>query len=158
MALLSSVLGVPPWLLRAALRAALWHGLFVAAVTVLKSASNAVFLARADPRTLPLLYVVVAAVVALATAGVSRQLRRLPSRRVATAAVFATTALLLVVLLLSALSVPFAPAALYVAGEACATVVSVLFWTRVGEAFTSRDQKRIVGVVGAGGMAGAVVG
>ncbi len=156
--LLASFVGVPPWLLRSALRAALWHGLFVAAVTVVKSASNAVFLARADPRALPLLYVVVAGLVAVATGSLGRLLRRVHARRVTTWTLLTSSALVALIIAACAASVPFAPGALYVAGEVWATTVSVLFWTRVGEGFSARDQKRVVGVVGAGGMAGAVVG
>lgn len=158
MSLVTSVIGVPPWLLRGALRAALWHGLFVAAVTMVKSASNAVFLARADPAGLPLLYVVVAGLVALTTGVVSRLLRQRSTRVVMRGTVLAGSAIVALVVALSALALPFAPAALYVVGEAWATTLSVLFWTRLGEAFTAREQKRVVGLVGAGGMAGAVVG
>jgi hypothetical protein len=46
---------------------------------------------------------------------------------------------------------------LYVLGEATATTGSVLFWSRLMDGFTSRDQKRVVGVVGGGGMLGSAL-
>ncbi|MFZ9888204.1 MAG: cyclic nucleotide-binding domain-containing protein [Myxococcota bacterium] len=155
---MSSLIGVPAWLLLAALRAAIWHALFVAAVTVAKSASNAVFLARAEPRSLPLLYVVVAVAVALTMWACTRLLRRFNARLVTDVAVTAGTVLQILILTGCLLGIRFAPAALYVVSEVWATTISVLFWSRIGEGFSPRDQRRVVGVLGGGGMAGAVVG
>lgn len=155
---LSDLVGVPRWLWRSVVRIALWHAVFVASVTMLKSASNAVFLARADPRDLPLLYVAVAVAVALVTSALSRLLSRQSVRRAFSFGVIASALLLGVAVVAAELHLPGAPATLYVLGEVTTTASSILFWARVTEAFSVRDQKRLVGIVSAGGMAGAVLG
>lgn len=154
----ATALGVPRWLWRSVLRISAWHALFVGAVTMTKSASNAVFLARADPRTLPFLYVAVAVLVAVFTSAAARLLGQLPVRRAFALGIAANAVLLLLAILALELALPGAPAAFYVLGEVTTTGSSILFWARVAEAFSVRDQKRVVGVISAGGMAGAVLG
>jgi hypothetical protein len=148
----------PSFVTRSALRAAGFHALFVAGVTIIKSATNALFLSRADPVHLPWLYGAVAVGVAMATILVSRFQKRNAGSRVHTGAIIAGTITMAVATTALVLRVPAAPAILYVLGEVSATIGSVLFWSRVMDAFTARDQKRIVGFVGAGGMLGAVMG
>lgn len=151
-------LGVPAFIARPALRAALWHVIFVGAVTVIKSGTNALFLARADPQRLPLLYVAVAVVVALSTSALARLLTRSPPARVLTVGVIGCAGAIIVSTAAAAAGVPGATAVMYVVGEAAATSGSVLFWARVMDAFQTREQKKVVGVVGAGGMLGAALG
>ncbi|MCC7073749.1 MAG: cyclic nucleotide-binding domain-containing protein [Deltaproteobacteria bacterium] len=151
-------LGVPRFVARAAVRAALWHLVFVGSVTVIKSGTNALFLARADPTTLPLLYVAVAAVVALVTSVLARLLARSTPARVLDVGIIAAAVTVVGTTAAAALGVPGAPAAAYVVGEAAATSGSVLFWARIADAFQTRDQKKVVGLVGAGGMLGAALG
>lgn len=158
MELLARFLGLPRIAAGAAFRAALFHVVFVASVTIIKSGTNALFLSRADPRHLPLLYAVVAVVVAVATSVLARLLARRPIRRVLPAAfVIAATAIVI-----GATGVFFgirgAPGTLYVLGEATATSGSVLFWARVMDAFHARDQRKVIGIIGGGGMLGAAVG
>lgn len=157
-AVVSRVMGLPRFVARAALLAAVFHGVFVGGVTVIKSGTNAMFLSRAEPGLLPLLYAVVAVVVGVATAVLARMLGRRPLRQLF-GEVVVVNAVLLVGATLAVLGlVPGAEALLYVLGEATATTGSVLFWSRLMDGFTSRDQKRVVGVVAAGGMIGAAVG
>ena len=155
---IAQMLGVPRWLWRSVWRISLWHAVFVAAVTMTKSASNAVFLARAEPRDLPLLYVAVAILVALFTSLVAKMLAQLPVRRAFVWGVSANATLMLLSLVATHWGIPGGPALFYVFGEVTTTCSSILFWARVSEAFSVRDQKRVVGIVSAGGMAGAVVG
>lgn len=155
---LENALDVPRFIARPALRAALWHVIFVAGVTVIKSGTNALYLARADPQRLPLLYVAVAVVVALATSGLARLLSRSPPARVLSIGVIGAAVAVVVATLATAAGVRGAPALMYVVGEAAATCGSVLFWARVMDAFQARDQKKVVGIVGAGGMLGAALG
>jgi HEAT repeat protein len=155
---LEALLDVPGFIARPALRAALWHVIFVGAVTVIKSGTNALFLARADPQRLPLLYVAVAIVVALSTSALARLLTKSPPARVLTIGVIGCAVAIIASTVAAALGVPGATAVMYVVGEAAATSGSVLFWARVMDAFQARDQKKVVGVVGAGGMLGAALG
>ena len=157
-AVVTRVLGLPRFVGRAALLAALFHAVFVGGVTVIKSGTNALFLSRAEPSLLPLLYAVVAVVVSVATAVLARMLGRRPLRQLFGEVIVLNAALLIVGTVGVLLELPQAPAVLYVIGEATATTGSVLFWSRLMDGFTSRDQKRVVGVVGAGGMVGAAVG
>jgi len=139
-------------------RVAAWQGLFVAAVTATKSASNAIFLARADPLQLPVLYIGVAVVVAAGAFVVARLGRRFGGARLLTGALLCANGVVLLVALGVYAGIAAAPAVLYVVGEAYATLLSVLFWTRLSEGWSVREQKRAIGVVQAGGMTGAVVG
>lgn len=157
-AVVSRMLGLPRFVARAALLAAVFHGLFVGGVTVIKSGTNALFLSRADSGQLPLLYAVVAVVVGLATAVLARLLGRRPLRQLFGEVIIVNAAVLVGATVAVLFHVPGAPALLYVLGEASATMGSVLFWSRLMDGFTSRDQKRVVGVVGAGGMVGSAVG
>jgi CRP-like cAMP-binding protein/HEAT repeat protein len=157
-AVVSRLLGLPRFVARTALMAALFHGVFVGGVTVIKSGTNALFLSRADPSTLPLLYAVVAVVVGFSTAVLARLLGRRPLRQLFGQVIVFNAVILCVATALAMARVPGAPAFLYVWGEASATTGSVLFWSRLMDGFTSRDQKRVVGVVGGGGMIGASIG
>ncbi len=152
------MLGLPRFVARSAFMAAAFHGVFVGGVTVIKSGTNALFLSRADPSLLPLLYAVVAIVVAAATALLARLLAGRPLRQLFGEVMVLNAALVIVATGAVMGDVPGAAPVLYVTGEATATAGSVLFWSRLMDGFTSRDQKRVVGVVGAGGMLGAAVG
>jgi HEAT repeat protein len=154
----SDLLDVPRFIARPALRAALWHIVFVGAVTIIKSGTNALYLARADPQRLPLLYVAVAVLVGLVTSGLARLLSRRPPAQVLVFGVTGAAIAIVASSLAAMAGIPGATAVLYVVGEAAATSGSVLFWARVMEAFQSRDSKKVVGLVGAGGMLGAAMG
>jgi HEAT repeat protein len=156
--LLEDTLDVPRFIARPALRAALWHVIFVGSVTIIKSGTNALYLARADPQKLPLLYVAVAVLVGLVTSILARLLSRHPPARVLVIGVVGAAVAIIASTTAAALGVPGATAVVYVVGEAAATSGSVLFWARVMDAFQSRDQKKVVGLVGAGGMLGAAMG
>jgi hypothetical protein len=134
-----------------ALYAALFHLLFVAGVTVIKSGTNALYLARTDTSQLPFLYAVVALVVAAATSWLARLQTRMHPRAVHRRNTWATAMAIAATIAAVVANVPHASAVLYVLGEAAATTGSVLFWSRLMDGFTARDHRRVVGVVGAGG-------
>lgn len=145
-----------------ALRATAFHAAFVAAVTALKSSTNALFLAHGRPEDLAALYVVVAALVAVATALLAGPLRHRSPRRLLGAALVLFTLGMGALALLDASGAAGAPASvpasLYVAGELYATLGSVLFWSSVSGWFDSRTARRSFGLISAGGMAGAMAG
>ena len=67
------------------MRRVAFHAIFVAGVTQVKSASNALYLARREPEGLALLYIAVAVSVAIASTLLSRGLiRRRPARQLST--------------------------------------------------------------------------
>ncbi len=156
--LAARVTGLPRFVARSAASAAAFHVAFVGGVTVIKTGTNALFLSRADPNSLPLLYAAVAIVVTLATTSLARLLVARPLKQLQVEATVAGAILVLLGCAAVQLDLPGAPGALYVIGEASATCASVLFWSRVMDGFTSRDQKRVVGLVGGGGMLGAALG
>lgn len=150
--------GIPPWLARSTVRVTAWNAILVGAITATKSTTNALFLSRAEPRALPFLYVAVAVVVALVTATLSRTMGRHAPQKVLSRAVLVSFVLYVVLVGAVLLDVPRATGALYVLGEVSATSLSILLWARISDAFSPRNLRRVVGVISAGGMAGAVVG
>lgn len=150
-------LGVPLGSAEDVLRAGLWYAIFVGAITITKSGSNALFLARADAKLLPALYVIVALAVTVATSVLARFLTKYPSGRV----VLVGPALGAVLLIASCLAAEFklvgATGVLYVLGEVAATAGNVLFWARLADCLSAREQKRAVGFISAGGMIGSAI-
>ena len=149
---------VPGPVLVPAIRIAIWHFFFVWAVTGVKVATNAVFLARADKSTLPLLYVFVTMGVLVVSTYLARVLSQKPPALVLRTAMWVGAWLMLSVGVMLWLKVPYAPAAAYVLGEIITTGISLLFWARVSDAFSPRSKKLVVGFISGGGMSGAVVG
>jgi len=151
-------LGVPAQGAGLVLRRIAFHALFLAGVTQIKSASNALYLARREPEGLALLYIAVAVTIAVASALLSRGLTyRRPLYLLRKAGV--VLAVIMVALgVLARLDLPQIFGIIYVFGELYATSLSVLFWADASERFDMRVQKRIVGLLAAGGMAGAIVG
>ena len=152
-----AVSGVPKWMVRSSMFATLWHFCFVFSVTVTKSGTNALFLARSNPRLLPFLYVGVSGAILLITFTLSRT--GYPSRRSdGLRRIVWATVIIGIGLLALAQVTQAATLMLYLVGEIQATLVSVLFWSRIGSTFDIRDQKKIIGMIASGGMAGAVLG
>ncbi|MFH1812256.1 MAG: Npt1/Npt2 family nucleotide transporter [Pseudomonadota bacterium] len=151
-------LGIPVGGVGVVLRRMAFHAVFVAGVTQVKSASNALYLSRRDPEGLALLYILVAVTVAVASALLSRSLHgRRPLQLLRQLGIVLAVALLG---LFGLLHLQLAPVygLLYIVGELYATVLSVLFWADASERFDVREQKRIVGLLAAGGMVGAILG
>lgn len=143
---------------RSLLRAAIFNFVFVASVTALKSATNALYLARRDPEGLPYLYLGTALVVTVVTFILGRRLAGLSAKPLLREGLFTSSGVLLLLSTLAAIDYRPALGLLYVSGEAYATALAVLFWARLGEVFDVRAGKRVFGLVAAVGMAGAVLG
>jgi len=140
------------------LRAAIFNFLFVAGVTGLKSATNALYLARRGPEDFPWLYLGTALIVTLITFFYGRKLAQVSARYVLRRSVAVWASVLFALALLALFRVRFSYGILYVTGEAFATSLSILYWARLGEVFDVRAAKRVTGAIAATGMAGAVVG
>ncbi len=142
---------------RSVMRAALFHFALVFGITAVKIATNALYLARRDPRDLPYLYLATAIVIAAVSTLVARRLAHLSAKPVLRSLLNWVAGAIVLCAALAAADLGPSLAVLYVLGEAYATALSVLFWARLGEVFDVRAQKRVFGVLSAAGMAGAVL-
>ncbi|MBI4819118.1 MAG: cyclic nucleotide-binding domain-containing protein [Deltaproteobacteria bacterium] len=142
---------------RSAIRAAVFHFAFVASVTGMKIATNALYLAHRDPKSLPWLYLATAVVITLLTSYLGRRLGKQSAKPLLRSSLWISALVLLALTIPAALDHREGLGVLYVAGESYATVLSVLFWARLGEVFDVRSAKRVFGGIAALGMAGAVV-
>ena len=143
---------------RSTVRAAIFNFLFVAGVTGLKSATNALYLARRDPSDLPYLYFGTAITVAVVTAWYGKRLGVMSAKHVLRRSLIGWSVALVLFGGFAAADFRSALGLLYVAAEAYATSLSVLYWARLGEVFDIRAQKRVFGLIAAVGMGGAVAG
>ncbi len=124
---------------------------------LLETARDALFLAELGPHLLAAAYIVMAGAALLAVAIVHRRGRLHRPRDVLIAflvlATAGTTAL--------ALTIPLAPAlvfVLYVWTGFVATLVVPSFWTAIDRSLRITEAKRVFGMIGAGGVLGAMVG
>lgn len=140
---------------RAVIAALLTMAAAMAAHQLLETARDALFLASLPPSRLPWVYLVIAAL------GVA--LTRMPQARSARSAPL--TALLL---LSSGVTGAFwligdagdaaTLYALYVWTALYATLVTIQFWLLLGSLYTVTDAKRLYGIIGTGGILGAIAG
>lgn len=135
--------------------AATYQLCFVASVSMLKPAANALTLSRYQTSALPWLYLTAAAI----TGGVAAYTALVPRRRLgpsSLAALGAALALALAAGVVFKLSVVALLA--YLFAEAFATQVSLTFWGTVGDAFDARESRRAFTWINGLGMSGAIVG
>jgi ATP/ADP translocase/HEAT repeat protein len=131
----------------------------IASLIILKSVSSSLFLKRLDPTSLPYLYIAGAVVVAGVLSLTTRFVDRVPRRVliIGTTLVFSAS-LALVWALLRATREDLLYPALYLWVEVYATVMATQFWTFAGDLFTGRQGRRLFGMIGAGGVLGAILG
>ena len=153
---IEAFLGIKPAEARRTALASLFHLAFVAAVVIVKSASNALVVARFQADVLPPLYIATALATGAAAAAVAFFERGRP-RRLPRQGLILTTLLLAGLAVASALHLPASVIALYLFGETFATLLSIRFWGAASELFDARASKRVFGVLGAAGMAGSIV-
>jgi HEAT repeat protein len=139
-------------------RATAFHAIFVAGVVVLKSSTNALYLANCPPSGLAVLYVCVAGLVALATVLLAGPLSRYAPRALLLRGIWVFSGMVALLAGLCLAGVESALAVLYVAAELYATCLSILFWSTVNTWFDARTARRGYAVVSAGGMAGSMLG
>ncbi|MHB8417186.1 MAG: cyclic nucleotide-binding domain-containing protein [Myxococcales bacterium] len=126
-------------------------------MTLLKVSANAVLIARAAATWLPVLYVLSA----LTTGLLAVAIARLPRRHAAAPpswSLAGSAALLLAAWLSLGRLGAVGLSALYLGAEAFATLVSLRYWEAMGHAFDARQARRLFTLLGASGMAGAVLG
>ncbi len=155
---ISGICGVRPEEGRRTILATSFYFFFVAHVVMVKSATNALFLSRHDPHRLPVLYILVAVLVAVVVLCASNLLadpRKRMLRVLSLVGVGLVYLLGWAVLLLQLL--PASPA-LYLFAEVSATALNIQFWSVVGDIFDPQEGKRVFGVISGGGMAGSIAG
>ena len=137
--------------------ASAYHLGFVAAVVLIKSASNALVVARFHAQALPPLYIASALATGLVAWIAVLLQRRGQPRRIPRRGLIGASIALGVLTVASEHGTPWAVLGLYVYGESFATLVSIRFWGGVSELFDPRESRRIFGILGGAGMAGAIV-
>ncbi len=129
---------------------------FLAAVTLLKPAANALVVARFRPEALPYLYVGSAALTAAVTAlaaVLGRRSRKEPLRLALVGAGVAS-------LICGALWLGLSSSALllYLFAESFTTLLAIVFWGAMGDAFDPRESRRAFTLIGGFAMSGAILG
>lgn len=131
--------------------------LLVSAFVVGKTARDTFFLSRFNPDYLPHMFIAVAIVVGVTVSVYTRIVNRfaiLPT----VLATFAIGTLSLIVIQIF-LNVPGIYAALYVWMDVISTITVIQFWLLANRAFTTREAKRLFGIIGSGGaVASTAVG
>jgi ATP/ADP translocase/HEAT repeat protein len=153
--LLSRVLSLTSEEAARVLPAAAFQFCFVAGVSVLKAATNALVVARFDATLLPALYIAAAVATSLAAAADGTLRNSQDPPRVSMVVCAVVTSVLAVA---AYLGLSGAAILLYLFAEGYTTVASVRFWASLGESFDARESKRLFGVIGGFGMAGAIAG
>lgn len=126
---------------------------------ILETARDALFLATLPPTMLPWAYLAMAAL-ALAAAALNRKaMARFSRRRALSLTLLGGAAVTASFWFLSSLRQSPGPLlALYVWTGLLATVVLVQFWLGLAEVLDVSQAKRVFGVIGAGGLVGAMLG
>ena len=151
-------LGVPKNQEWSALAAMAFFALFIGGVVATKAASNALFLSENDPRVLPALYVLSAGAVAFGSYLLAQPLARYSAYSVGRKLLRVTSVVLVALGGLALFDLPGVEPLLYVVAETYTTILSILFWGTLSEVFDLRTSKRMLGIIGAAGMAGSVIG
>ncbi len=119
-----------------------------------RTVRDTLFLSRYELNFLPYMYVAVAAFVALASYGYSRVVNRYRRDRLvfATSVIFTGIVVGFWVLLRTRLAGAWLYPTLYVVIEIIGTLSIIQFWTFANDIYSSREAKRLFGVIGAGGV------
>lgn len=133
-----------------------YHLGFVASVVLLKSASNALVVARYQAQALPPLYIASALATGL-VAWIAVLVQRRGSRKLPRRGLIGASIVLGGLTVAAENGLTWAILGLYLFGEAFATLVSIRFWGGVSELFDPRESRRIFGILGGAGMAGAIL-
>lgn len=119
-----------------------------------RTVRDTLFLSRFDLSYLPYMYVAVAGFVALASYGYSRVVNRYRRDRLvfATSIIFTGAVAGFWILLRLRLAGSWLYPTLYVLIEIIGTLSIIQFWTFANDIYSSREAKRLFGVIGAGGV------
>jgi AAA family ATP:ADP antiporter len=128
----------------------------IAAHTLLETARDALFLEKLPARRLPIVYVILAVLAFVVSAGTARFVNRFGRRKALLFSLVASSVGTAILYSLPATrEVVFG---LYLWSGLLGAVLVTQFWILAGELFTVAQSKRLFGVIGAGGVAGAIAG
>jgi ATP/ADP translocase/HEAT repeat protein len=124
-----------------------------------RTVRDTLFLSRYDLSNLPYMYVAVAVFVALASYGYSRVVNRYRRDRLVLATLLFFTVVITGFwgLLRAGLAVGGFYPTLYVLVEIIGTISIIQFWTFANDIYSSREAKRLFGVIGAGGVLSNII-
>lgn len=148
--------GTPPDWFRRVWPAAAFHCALLCSVALLKSASNALVVARYHAESLPALYLVAAGLTAAGSALAAVTLRRQGQNPGSLAAMGAAVALAISGGLWAGWSAT--SLLLYLFAESFTTFVSIVFWSRMSDAFDARESRRAFTALAGFGMIGTTLG
>jgi len=155
---LNAVLGIPKEDARLAWLLFLSHLFMTSAVVVGRTVSDALFLSSFGVSQLSYMYLFVAVVVSLAGVAYHRIVNRYPKHRL----LFATSALIALVVAGARILVGFGMTmvvqVVYVAFALFNALLIMQFWTFANDRMNARQARRLIGLVGAGGIIGGVIG
>ena len=136
-----------------------YHFLVICASMTGRVARDAIFLEHFPASQLPLADIAAAVLAGVVVAAVIRAGRRVDARRVpqATLIIFIASLVALWWGLHTRLAAPMA-SVLYVWGGIIAPLMVTQVWTIAGQVWTSREAKRLFGLLGSGGIAGGIIG
>jgi hypothetical protein len=128
----------------------------IAAHTLLETARDALFLEKLPARRLPIVYVILAALAFAVASLTARFVERFGRRKALFVSLLASAIGTVVIHLLpKSREVVFC---LYLWSGLLGTVLATQFWIFTGQLFTVAQGKRLFGVIGGGGVAGAIAG
>lgn len=138
---------------------AMYSAVAIGAVVVGRTVRDTLFLADRSKADLPQMYILNSVAVALLSWGYSRIADGVRRERLNAVTALAWAAI--VAAFFFVVAVPenrrMGSAVLYVAIEAMGSLVVIQFWTFAQDVFTSREAKRLFGLIGAGGQLASVV-
>ncbi|ANM31842.1 hypothetical protein ABI59_23205 [Acidobacteria bacterium Mor1] len=132
--------------------------LVIAAYLMLKSASKSLFLEAFGAKKLPLATIFIAIFVGLFAAAYIRISRRLDPTRLVVATLLFLAANLMGFWWLDHLQVSWVYPVFFVWVGMFGVIAPTQVWTLANDLFTTREAKRVFGVIGAGGIIGAISG
>ncbi len=137
---------------------ALYLCLVIMAYMILKSASKGLFIERFGSRNIPYATIAIAALVGLFVALYIRVSRHVRPTHLASGTLGVFIASWIVFWWLERAGVHSAVAVFYVWVGMYGAIAATQVWTLANDLFTTREAKRVFGVVGAGGIFGAISG
>jgi len=128
------------------------------ASVAVSNASDTLFLKRVGVQYIPIVFLVNSVLLTATTLGAGRLAVLFSQRRLLTATFAALAAILIVLWALVLTAAPGIATTLVLASKQIDVIAALMFWTVVGGLMTSRQSKRLVALMTAGGTLGTILG
>lgn len=132
--------------------------LVIASSIAVKAVRDGLFLDRFGALKLPYVIIGIAFGIGLFVAGYIRLAKRMSPTVLVSASLVLFSSNLLLFWWLGRIDWPWLPAVVYVWAGMYSAIAPAQVWTLANDVFTTREAKRTFGLVGAGGIAGAILG